>query len=78
MIPSKLKKNILMKNEQIMQDMLQLFQLSLRADPGSFSISLESVGSRLYFTKKNGFAQTKAVRIYPTTVSITSEPAVTV
>ena len=40
-----------------------------------FSISLESVGSRLYFT---GLVQAKAVRNYSSTVPIRSETAITI
>ena len=39
--------------------------------------SLKPVGSGLYFTEKNRFEQSKAVRTYSSTVSIRLEPAVT-
>ena len=39
------------------------------------SVSLEPVGSSLYFTEKNRFVQAKAVRIHSTTVSVRSKPA---
>ena len=43
-----------------------------------FLISLEPVGSGSYFTKKKQIVLAKAIRIYPLTVSIRSEPAVTI
>ena len=56
----------------------QLFQFAFEILTTARQITLEPVGSDVYFTEKNRFVQAKAVRIYPSTVSIRSEPAVTI